>query len=390
VGIDPVALAAVSVEAVAVVVVVLTILAVRWLGRQQTRWIQRVLDWFPAILFAYVIPAVFTHAFSVDLSRVSLHDLSRNWIIPVTILTVMSSLSLQKLREVGVKPLVLFFSGSLAIATLAPLLVLLSEPFIPASREIFIEKEYWRGLIPMAGSWIGGSTSQLVLKELARCPESLFLSVLVLDNILVNAWTILMFQIIKRSDWISSRFGIRVPRAVPTPPKLETETAAHSVWLTTLIILVGTTVVVVFIEDFLYRVLALSVLGLVFGNVVPKWSHTVVLKAGGLLIIAIMSILGLRLDFNNLSLPLIFVGLCILWILGHFVFMVIIAKALGLHMAWVPIASMANVGGISTAPAVAAAYSKQLMPHAILLAILSMVTSNLWGLLTIYLFQVLP
>jgi uncharacterized membrane protein len=54
--------------------------------------------------------------------------------------------------------------------------------------------------------------------------------------------------------------------------------------------------------------------------------------------------------------------------------MIIMAKGLNVHMAWVPIASMANLGGISTAPAVPSAYNKAWMPHAILLAILSMVT----------------
>ncbi len=54
---------------------------------------------------------------------------------------------------------------------------------------------------------------------------------------------------------------------------------------------------------------------------------------------------------------------------------------------WVPIASMANVGGIATAPAVTAAYEKKWMPHAIVLAILSMATGTFWGMLTIHLLK---
>ena len=76
----------------------------------------------------------------------------------------------------------------------------------------------------------------------------------------------------------------------------------------------------------------------------------------------------------------------IIWLILHFVIMLIAAKKLKLHMAWVPIASMANLGGISTAPAVTAAYNKEWMPHAILLAILSMVSGTFWGMLTMYLF----
>jgi uncharacterized membrane protein len=66
--------------------------------------------------------------------------------------------------------------------------------------------------------------------------------------------------------------------------------------------------------------------------------------------------------------------------------MMLMAMLLKVHMAWVPIASMANLGGISTAPAVTAAYNEEWMPHAILLAILSMVTGTAWGMFTLYLF----
>jgi uncharacterized membrane protein len=67
--------------------------------------------------------------------------------------------------------------------------------------------------------------------------------------------------------------------------------------------------------------------------------------------------------------------------------MLLMAKLLNVNMAWVPIASMANVGGIATAPAVTAAYNIKWMPHAIVLAILSMATGTFWGMLTIWLLK---
>ncbi len=100
-----------------------------------------------------------------------------------------------------------------------------------------------------------------------------------------------------------------------------------------------------------------------------------------------MAILGLRLTFDAFSLPPSIILACILWILAHFLVMLALAKVLNLHLAWVPIASMANVGGISTAPAVTAAFNEEWMPHAIILAILSMVTGTSWGLFTIYLLR---
>jgi len=102
-----------------------------------------------------------------------------------------------------------------------------------------------------------------------------------------------------------------------------------------------------------------------------------------------MAILGLKLDFAHLSLPLNLVLLVIIWLILHFGFMLLVARLLKTNIAWVAIGSMANVGGISTAPAVTAAFKAELMPHAIVLAILSMVTGTSWGMLTIYLFGLL-
>ncbi len=373
-------------EIIALSIIIVTVLSVLWLSRQNVKWVQQVLDWVPPILFSYVIPASITHLFRLDLSSVQLHSVSRDWIIPMAIITVMSSLSFLKLKQVGAKPVFLFVSGSFAIAVLAPALVWLFGLIWPVSKDVFITQGYWRGLVPIVGSWIGGSTSQLVMKELVNCPESLFLSVIVLDNILVNGWTILMFQVIKKSDGLNRLFKI-IPPSFQSVTNDSDASSKKSIWVTSLFILLGTCFITLFTKDFLIRIALLSVTGLALGNLISKWDHSFVLKAGGILIIIIMSILGLRLDFTQLTLPLPFIVLCLVWLIGHFVFMIIIAKLMNIHLAWVPIASIANVGGISTAPAVASAYHKDWMPHAILLAIVSMVSSNVWGLFAIFLFE---
>ncbi|MCB0494128.1 MAG: DUF819 family protein [Cyclobacteriaceae bacterium] len=375
---------------IALIVVAFTVVAVLWLNKQKAAWIQALLNWFPAILFAYVIPAAVTHTTGLDLSGVFLHSLSRNWIIPFAILTVMSALSIPQLKMVGARPIILFVSGSFVIATLPVILVLLAQFVMPSGHDLFITQEYWKGLVPIVGGWIGGSTSQLVLKELVGTPESLFLSVLVLDNILVNIWTILMFQFIKRSDQLNRFFGIteKIPDFVADEIKPNSRTVGSIIITVSAIILV-TVLTNWLVHDFLWRVITLSIVGLMLGNFISRWNHPFVLKVGGILIILIMAILGLKLDFSGLSLPIPFVIVAMIWIVAHYIFMMIVAKILRLHMAWVPIASMANLGGISTAPAVTAAYNEEWMPHAILLAILSMVSGTAWGMFTIYLFGLL-
>ena len=374
----------------AVILVLGTVAFVLWIGRAQSRWIKVVLDWFPAILFAYVLPAAFTHLAGVDLSDVPLHDWSRTWIIPFAILTIMSALSFKQLRIVGIKPVLVFVSGSLVIATLPVLLVWLSGLMNPDNNDLFLDQEYWKGLPPIVGGWIGGSTSQLVLKELAGTPESLFLSILVLDNILVNIWTILMFQFIKQSERINRAWGISSEFPVVEPPAISSDMTLGRINLVTLGCIAAVMACTYFLQmSFLMSIIVLSFVGITLGNVVRVWNHKLVLQLAGVSIVLIMAILGLKLDFANLSLPMSLVLLVLIWLILHFGFMLLTARLLKANIAWVAIGSMANLGGISTAPAVTAAYKKELMPHAIILAILSMVTGTGWGMLTIYLFGLL-
>ena len=378
-----------SSDYIAAAIVLLTVFFVLKISKVKHRIVQKILDWFPAILFAYVIPAAFTHLFSWDLSEVFLHGLSRNWIIPITLLAVMSALPLRQLAIVGIRPLILFFVGSAVIAILPILLVLLFSSIDPQSSDLLIGQGYWKGLVPIVGGWIGGSTSQLILKELAQTPESLFLSVLVLDNILVNIWTILMFQFIKKAEILNVLIGINDP--IPDQSEVEIKASRTNILpVVTLLIFLAIASIVYFLNiSFLGMVISLSIIGLLLGNLIKMWNTPFSLQLGGICIVLVMAILGLRLDFSNLSLPMVFILLVIIWLIFHFIGMIICAKILKLNLVWVPIASMANLGGISTAPAVTAAFRKDLMPHAVLLAILSMVTGTAWGMLTIYIFELL-
>jgi uncharacterized membrane protein len=251
--------------------------------------------------------------------------------------------------------------------------------------ETLINQEYWKGIPPIVGSWIGGSTSQLVLKELVECPENVFLSVLVMDNILVNVWTILMFQTIKKSKFLNKKFKI-TDHLIPEDLRVEKGKKISPLLCFALLIaaVFGCNFL---IDSFVIKIIVLSVIGLLLSNFLGKWNFKFALQFGGILIIVVMAVLGLKLQFATLGFNFYFLGFLSVWLVGHFIFMVLLAKFLNVNMAWVPIASMANVGGIATAPAVTAAYEKKWMPHAIVLAILSMATGTFWGILTIYLLK---
>jgi uncharacterized membrane protein len=369
-----------------IIIVLCTVLFIRFIEQKEHPWLTIFFNWIPSILLAYLIPAGISAGIQKDFSGADIHNLSKALFIPLAIVAVMSSLSLTQLKSIGWKPILVFLSGSfwIAVFPIGLLLLFRNSAFV---QDFLSTQEFWKGIPPVVGSWIGGSTSQLVLKELVACSEAVFLTILVLDNILVNIWTIFMFQSIKKSNSLNRL--LRIDGLSP-PDSIQAENENKINPLLASIILLGSVGMAhFFIASFVVKIVVLSFVGIALSNLIKNWNFQFVLKLGGILILIVMAVLGLKLKFSLIQFDAIFMGFLVVWLLSHFVVMLGVAKLLNVNSAWVPIASMANVGGIATAPAVTAAYEKKWMPHAIILAVLSMATGTFWGLLTISLFRIL-
>ena len=353
---------------------------VMWIAKFNNKIVQTILHWLPAILLTFLIPGLLSFTFNLSLENIVLHDWSKAYIYPITIFCIMSSMSLAQLKIVGLKPLLLFLIGSFTIAVIPALLFMLY--YIGTDEMV----DLWKGIIPIVGSWIGGSSSMLVLKEYVAIREDLFLSVLLLDNMIQNIVMIFLFQIIRRTEDLNRKFGISQSIDF-MKHQLEEKPKSKKPFLSVFIAIVLTAGVVAMKFSFITNVIILSILGLIIGNVLKFWSFNINLKIGSIGIILIMSILGLKLKFNDFELPWVLILFMINWMIINIVVIAYFNYKLKISMAWGPIAMMANIGGISTSPALASAYNEKLMPHAVVLAIVSMATGTFWGFLTTFLIE---
>ena len=345
--------------------------------------LEKFTRWVPAILLAYVIPAMVNPV----LLRISedhlIHSLSKEYLLPLTVLCAMSSISLNDIKIVAGRPLIYFLLSS-AIIAICPVVLLLVFSLIPDFHEFLIVDQGYTSTLPVVGSWIGGSSSMLVLKELAETPETLFLSVLVLDNVIVNIWTLFLFQWIKKTPWLNQRFG---RKEVVFDTKVSNERQKTNLFWSVTAIASIVALASLFNLSFLIKIIVFSFLGMLLANVFRFWDHKTLQKLSKLLIIAVMSVLGLKLNLNYLEFNPRLITFLSTWMVLQFGLSFWLALRMNISLVWVPLASMANVGGVSTAPAVASAYDKRLMPHAIVLAIVSMVTGTFWGLITLQLIR---
>ena len=373
---------------VGMLIVVGTFFSITYYEKQKTGIISVLSNWIPGILLSFILPAIVTNSFGLSLEQISLHDWSKKYLYPLVIICIMSSMSLTQIKIIGLKPLILFLSGSLIISTIPVVLMGLVLFFDFSYFNILIDEELWKGFIPVVGSWIGGSSSMLVLQEYISLNEELFLSVLFFDTLLQNIVMIFLFQSVKKTNQINRFFNIDdevdfkdAPKGKVTPVKA---------MMKSLGIILGVLILFrLFNFSFLTNVIWLSIIGLVIGNALKFWDHKTNLIIGSIGIILIMSILGLKLKIENFDLPLVFIFFIVAWMVLNMILLTLIGLFLKTSFVWTPIALMANIGGISTSPALASAYDKRFMPHAIVLAILSMATGTFWGLITTFFIQAL-
>ena len=343
--------------------------------------LEKLTRWVPAILLAYVIPAMVNPVLLKISEDHLIHSLSKEYLLPLTVLCAMSSISLNDIKIVAGRPLIYFLLSS-AIIAICPVILLLVFSLIPDFHKFLIVDQGYTSTLPVVGSWIGGSSSMLVLKELAETPETLFLSVLVLDNVIVNVWTLFLFQWIKKTPWLNQKFGREevVFNVEVTNERQKTNLFWSVTAIASIVALTS-----LFNLSFLIKIILFSLFGMLLANLLHFWDHKTLQKLSKLLIIAVMSVLGLKLNLNYLEFNPRLITFLSAWMVLQFGLSFWLALRMNISLVWVPLASMANVGGVSTAPAVASAYDKRLMPHAIVLAIVSMVTGTFWGLITLQL-----
>ena len=162
---------------IAIIIIIITFFLIRYIEKSKTPLLLNFSKWIPPILLAFIFPAIIVYLFGFNFDDSPIFAWNTKYLYPITIFTIMSSMSLSDLKIVGFKPLILFLISSFII-TIIPVVLILLIVYNPFDyQSLIIENSLWKGLIPVIGSWIGGSSSMLILKEFVLINEELFLSI---------------------------------------------------------------------------------------------------------------------------------------------------------------------------------------------------------------------
>ncbi|HOX32958.1 MAG TPA: DUF819 family protein [Spirochaetales bacterium] len=348
-------------------------------------------------IFKYVPAIVMLYFFAMLLSTFKVwgktpqitaaYKALKDGLLPAMIFLMLLRCDLRKIVKLGPKMLIGFFSATASIMIGFVVAFLIFKGAMGAGS--------WKPLAALCGSWIGGTGNMVAIQGALEVADSEMGYALLMDSINYSIWVMLLL-------WIVS-FAPKFNKWTKADTKLLEEVgsrlgdvggAERKIEFVDLIVLLGTSLLV-------------SALSIWLGGMLPKsvffqsstWTVLIATAAGvlcamtplaklpgsqalaNLMLYTIVGLIASRANFAELGqAPLyIVVGFVILGI--HALVMALIAKVAKLDLFTCGVASLANIGGVASAPILAAAYSEALVPVGVLMALMGYIVGTGGGLL---------
>ena len=286
--------------------------------------------------------------------------------------------------------------GSLGIIVGGPVALALFGSFLPG--------DTWMGLAALSGSWIGGTPNMVAIKESVGTPDSLMGPIIVVDTLVAYSWMgILLFlgtfqgrfdawvgadtDDVQRLDASLAEIeGRRRPvevRDLSGIIALGFGGAAICIWAGRQLPQLGDPTI---ISHTTWTVVLVTSLGLALSFTPLRGLETVVASRFGYLALYLMlTAIGAQADLKKvLEVPLYLVVGAV-WLAIHIVTLFVAARLLRAPLFFVATGSMANVGGVVSAPIVASVYRKALAPVGVLMGVSGYLIGIYGGLLCAWL-----
>ncbi len=306
-------------------------------------------------------------------------------LLPAMIFLMMLNFRTDIFKKLGLKMVLAFFATTLSLITAFVALFYL----LP-----FLHFEYAaQSLATLAGSWSGGTVNMIAVSSVVKLPASQLGSVIAVDTILYTLWVILLLSLVPYAHLFNrlTRAGtlLEFDDEDSCPISSSTQSYVRIIVLSVAVAL-GVNILSQllpqggFVSATFYSVILATLLGIAasFTRLRDLSGVQSVADAMLYLIIALIaykaSLAGvLSLGSFLLSAALILVT--------HALIMVTVAKLFRLDLFTIGVASLSHIGGIASAPILAGAYHRSLIPVGVAMATFGYLLGTVVGLLIAYL-----
>ncbi len=348
-----------------------------WLsGRPRLQPLFRVT---PAVVYAYFLPALST-SLGITPAGSAAYDWMVRYLLPVSLLLLMVTVDLRAVVRLGGKALIMMLAGSLGIIVGGPVALALLGRFLPP--------DTWMGLAALSGSWIGGAPNMVAIKESVGTPDSLMGPIIVVDTLFAYGWLGVLLIVstwqAKLDGWLRAdtrdidALEGRLAEVENEHRAMETRdmaiilglgfgAAALCIWCGDRLPLLGDPTIV---SHTTWTVVLVTTLGLGLSfTPVRRLERVGASKTGYLALYLMLTAIGAQADLKKVVEVPLYLLVGVIWLGIHIAVLLLVARLVRAPLFFVATGSMANVGGVVSAPVVASVYRRSLAPVGVLMGV---------------------
>lgn len=364
------------IESSALYLIIVTILgAGLWTLERRTAF--RLFTWLPAIVLIYLLAITLSQAglFAHNEVQTEGYRLVKSWLLPMMLFLMMLRLDLRAFAHLG-KKLLIAYAGAVFSLTMAFTAVFPLFGFTHNDAGVFGA---------LAGSWTGGTANMLAVAGALGLPESQLGPALVVDTLLYTVWVSLLLLLVPAARRFDRAVGaaplqITVHSGLSAPATLRSLAFLLGIAAVTAYSVQAVSPLLPLLPAATWTVLLASLAGLA-GAFTPLKSIGGNTASASFMLYMLIALIGTHASFGGFSeVPRYLIAAATILLL-HGLFMIILAKYFRLNLFSIGIASLSNIGGVASAPVLAAAYHRNLVGAAVVMAVMGYLAGTLVGLM---------
>jgi len=308
-------------------------------------------------------------------------------LLPAMIFLMLLLADMREIFKLGKKMIFTFFLASVSIGLgFIGMFLLLHTAF---------DAQSWKAFAALSGSWMGGTANMVAIQGALHLPDSAMGYTLLIDSIDYAIWVMILLALVP----FAKRFNTWTNADTSIIDEVGSRLAAKdadkkAIDFASLFFLLGVAMFVSAVTQYIasylpssaflttstWVVILSTLLGIVFA-MTPLAKISGSSELANIMLYLIVALIASRANFTELTQAPLYILAGFVIIAIHVSIMVLFAKLFKLDLFSLGVASLANIGGVASAPILASAYSKALIPIGVLMAMMGYILGTFGGLI---------
>jgi uncharacterized membrane protein len=350
----------------------------------ESKYQWRVFEFLPPIVLLYLLVTALAVGgmWSASTEIQAAQRMLTGQLLPALLFLLMVTCDVRAILQVGPRVLAVFACAMISILLGIVLVYLLFRNVLPA--------DGWKMLAALSATWTGGAANLVAVKQIIGLSESSLPPVLLADALCYSIWVLVLFSS-RAFAPAFNRWTRSSDRAYPelaSPTDVQKPHAGGMLLWLGLALLVGVVAgtlaarlpVSSMITTTSWTVLIATVSGLIVART-PMARISGPAPLASALLAVLVAVLASQSNFQGMAAAPLFILCAASAMLVHIGLLALAARVFRFDLYLCGISSLAQIGGVASAPILAATYSPILVPIAVLLAMLGLILGTGMGLL---------